>query len=95
MLLYQANRALTDFRRKLLGLIHGPILSKVGASTKLGAVQPRSGVRLNELLGLPLREAFRRLSQRDDVAIRIGEMRNLAEISLLDLVDLDAVCVQQ
>ena len=38
MFLYQANSALTDFRRKLLGLIHGPILSKVGASTKPGAV---------------------------------------------------------
>ena len=38
MFLYQANSALADFRRKLLGLIHGSILSKVGASTKPGAV---------------------------------------------------------
>jgi len=39
MSLYKANRALTDFRRKLFRFVHGSILSKIGASTKPGAVQ--------------------------------------------------------
>ncbi|WP_231753118.1 hypothetical protein, partial [Burkholderia sp. TSV86] len=39
---HQAHRALSDFRGKLAWLlVHGSILSRVGASTKLGAVHNR------------------------------------------------------
>ena len=54
MFLYQANSALADFRRKLLGLIHGSILSKVGASTNPGAVQ-RSPSLVNHALARGLK----------------------------------------
>ena len=40
MLLYHAYSALADFRGILRYLLHGSILSEVGASTKPGAVQP-------------------------------------------------------
>src|SRR5690606_18676034 len=39
MLLHQSNGTLTDFRRKFVVLAHGSIFSKVGASSKLGAIQ--------------------------------------------------------
>ncbi|QGA38182.1 hypothetical protein GAS19_11520 [Burkholderia glumae] len=40
LLAYQAHCALPDFRGKLVWLlVHGSILSRVGAYTKLGAVQ--------------------------------------------------------
>ncbi|WP_230948172.1 hypothetical protein, partial [Burkholderia vietnamiensis] len=40
LLAYEAHCALSDFRGKLAWLlVHGSILSRVGASTKLGAVQ--------------------------------------------------------
>src|SRR5690606_6425623 len=38
MLLHQSNGTLTDFRRKFVVLAHGSIFSKVGASSKLGAI---------------------------------------------------------
>ncbi|MBU9539855.1 hypothetical protein KTE58_26095, partial [Burkholderia multivorans] len=40
MLLHQSNGTLTDFRRKFVVLAHGSIFSKVGASSKPGAIQP-------------------------------------------------------
>ncbi|MBU9541084.1 hypothetical protein KTE58_32610, partial [Burkholderia multivorans] len=39
MLLHQSNGTLTDFRRKFVVLAHGSIFSKVGASSKPGAIQ--------------------------------------------------------
>ncbi|MFA5976443.1 MAG: hypothetical protein WC859_09820, partial [Elusimicrobiota bacterium] len=36
--LHHAHRALADFRGKLRGLVHGSILSRVGASSNPGAV---------------------------------------------------------
>src|SRR5690606_37251761 len=39
MLLHQSNGTLTDFRRKFVVLAHGSIFSKVGASSKLDAIQ--------------------------------------------------------
>jgi len=46
VLLHQANRTLADFRGKFvrLGLVHGSILSRVGVSSKPGAVHARLGV---------------------------------------------------
>ncbi|MBU9537878.1 hypothetical protein KTE58_15935, partial [Burkholderia multivorans] len=38
MLLHQSNGTLTDFRRKFVVLAHGSIFSKVGASSKPGAI---------------------------------------------------------
>ncbi|MDU0535569.1 hypothetical protein Q8X06_25290, partial [Pseudomonas aeruginosa] len=37
--LHQSNGTLTDFRRKFVVLAHGSIFSKVGASSKPGAIQ--------------------------------------------------------
>ncbi|MCA8451961.1 hypothetical protein, partial [Burkholderia vietnamiensis] len=46
LLAHQAHCALADFRGKLgCLLVHGSILSRVGASTKSGAVQDRSAAR--------------------------------------------------
>jgi len=39
MFLYQTNRSFTNFRGKLCLIAHGSILSKVGASSKPGAIQ--------------------------------------------------------
>ncbi|KGX96751.1 hypothetical protein Y023_4966 [Burkholderia pseudomallei A79D] len=39
MLLHHAHGAFADFSRKLVRLVHSSILSRVGASTKSGAVQ--------------------------------------------------------
>src|SRR5690606_22114307 len=44
MLLHQSNGTLTHFRRKFVVLAHGSIFSKVGASSKLGAIQPAKQV---------------------------------------------------
>ncbi|MEA8680765.1 hypothetical protein PZU33_30455, partial [Pseudomonas aeruginosa] len=45
MLLHQSNGTLTDFRRKFVVLAHGSIFSKVGASSKPGAIQlPASNI---------------------------------------------------
>ncbi|MCT9074935.1 hypothetical protein N6G06_26735, partial [Cupriavidus gilardii] len=46
MLLHQSNGTLTDFRRKFVVLAHGSIFSKVGASSKPGAIH--SDVMLTE-----------------------------------------------
>ncbi|WP_230948175.1 hypothetical protein, partial [Burkholderia vietnamiensis] len=44
LLAYEAHCALSDFRGKLAWLlVHGSILSRVGASTKLGAVHKTPG----------------------------------------------------
>ncbi|MBU9212430.1 hypothetical protein KTD23_30600, partial [Burkholderia multivorans] len=50
MLLHQSNGTLTDFRRKFVVLAHGSIFSKVGASSKPGAIhlEERIGIRLLE-----------------------------------------------
>src|SRR5690606_5497836 len=56
MLLHQSNGTLTDFRRKFVVLAHGSIFSKVGASSKLGAIQFvehwRKTMALKTLLGV-------------------------------------------
>ncbi|MCX9158349.1 hypothetical protein OPU71_19685, partial [Niveibacterium sp. 24ML] len=39
MFLHHAHRALTNLRRELVRLLHGSIFSRVGASSKPGAIQ--------------------------------------------------------
>jgi hypothetical protein len=39
VLLHQPHRTLPDFRGKFVRLVHGSILSKIGASSKPGAIQ--------------------------------------------------------
>jgi len=54
--LHQSNGTLTDFRRKFVVLAHGSIFSKVGASSKLGAIQD-AGSRRTEPVIDPSTEA--------------------------------------
>jgi hypothetical protein len=44
MLLYHANCSFTDFGGKLVGFVHGSILSRIRASSKPGAIQVASTV---------------------------------------------------
>ncbi|WP_264985939.1 hypothetical protein, partial [Pseudomonas aeruginosa] len=47
---HQSNGTLTDFRRKFVVLAHGSIFSKVGASSKPGAIQVDHLLAVREVL---------------------------------------------
>ncbi|HTN29324.1 MAG TPA: N-6 DNA methylase, partial [Pseudomonas sp.] len=50
MFLHQANRPFTHFPGKLIRFVHGSILSRVGASSKPGAVQGDLAIYGQELM---------------------------------------------